>query len=199
MKFKFWAPTFLQAHLAEEPEVAVGERWLAENDVETLQSWAYHLENPQGHPQACSGKERYAALVLLRALRCSLLLRSRHRSLDAVHSACDLIYPGLTAELASEALRNKLPSATTLWRAQFHADLCLMEFERRLRRSSGQYFLYMWADSTPLKQVCPLVVALRNCATDCLAPVTSPGTLQLFPFLPLSFLCLPSHHRLSQL
>ena len=143
----------LQARLAEDPEAAMGETFLAGNDVETLKNWAYHLEHPEGHPQACSARERYAALVLLRALRCAFLLRSRHRFLDAVHFACDLVFPGLTAELAAESMRNKLPSATTLWRAQFHADLCIMEFDRRLRRSSGPYFLYMWADSTPLKHV----------------------------------------------
>ena len=118
--------------------------------------------SPSARAAPASGRDRYAALVLLRALRCSLLLRSRHKFLDAVHFACDLVFPGLTAELAAEAMRNKLPSATTLWRAQFHADLCMMEFERRLRRHCGPYYLYMWADSTPLKNVSALASAMRD-------------------------------------
>ena len=147
-----WQPAVLAS--TDDDEMLAGEKSSIRKSIGLLVAWATQLENPIADCIRQRGRVVYSARLLLRALQCSVLLHNKSKLVEAVTAASHLVFPGLAQSLEDEVDAIKVPSRSHVKRAHLLADACLIEFERRTRASKPSgFYMYGWADSTPLKHV----------------------------------------------
>ena len=81
-----WEPLIRSTHDLDDEEALHADMLQVRADVRQLEAWAYELQHGQdAHPQQQVGRDKYSAMVMLRACRCSLLMGTCSRFMEVYH------------------------------------------------------------------------------------------------------------------
>ena len=133
--------------------MVAGEKAKICSVLHQLDSWAQRLDRPAQGTEG-NAKIKYDAEYMLQAFRCSMMLHDKGSLWRVLQHAASLTLAGSSeALLDSVPHKHTFPSASTVRRSHFIADLTMIEFEKQSLEENSRYLIYCWADSSPQKGV----------------------------------------------